>query len=105
VHLTYFPSIGVQALFVHSKRPVIGEMFVENLATWHTYPQQKGHTQKPLGITVPSLLVDIATSGTAMMAKLRQHVEAVYFGGAPLSEEIGEKLVQNEVNVASIYGM
>jgi hypothetical protein len=54
--------------------------------------------------TVPSILVDIATSGKQEMAQLASVTKGVIFGGAGLSDEVGDLLANNGVNLAVSYG-
>jgi long-subunit acyl-CoA synthetase (AMP-forming) len=56
-------------------------------------------------MTIPSLLVDIATSGPEAIEELAKGTKGVLFGGAAMPDKLGDFLTENGVNIFVGYGM
>jgi hypothetical protein len=55
-------------------------------------------------VTVPSILGDVANGGIPAIRRLAELTKGVGFGGARVSEELGDLLTENGVNLSSGYG-
>jgi hypothetical protein len=55
-------------------------------------------------VTVPSILGDVANGGIPAIRRLAELTKGVVFGGARVSEELGDLLTENGVNLSSGYG-
>lgn len=56
-------------------------------------------------VTVPSILVDIASSGQEAIQRLAKYVQMSMSGGAPLPPNIGDQLSAAGANIVVEYGM
>jgi len=101
---------GSAGLITHSKKPYTGESTLAESKKFKSYLQnlpleEFGVYKDFILVTVPSILVDIATSGPSPMNDLAANTAAVMYGGAGLSEKVGDLLTGNGVNIIPGYGM
>jgi uncharacterized membrane protein (DUF441 family) len=66
--------------------------------------EQYGIKRGVLLVTVPSILGDVANGGIPAIRRIAESTKGVAFGGALVSEELGDLLTENGVNLASAYG-
>ena len=96
MHSTTKPYNGGLALSVLEKyKAHLDEMPME----------QYGMKRGSVLITLPSILAEIANAGIEAIRRLEQLTVGVFYGGARLSEEIGDLLTENGVNLMTVYGM
>jgi hypothetical protein len=104
------PTCGSASLISSSIKPWTGESLLRDLKKLNLFLETQdlekfGISKEPLVLTIPSLLVDIATSGPETIDELAKGSKGVLFGGAGLPDKVGDFLAENGVNILVGYGM
>jgi hypothetical protein len=104
------PSCGSVPLLATTNKPITAELTQNVLKKYNEFleaaPLKKfGIKKEVILLTIPSILVDIANSGNQEMEHLASTTKGVIYAGAGLSEDIGDLLADNGVNLTAGYGM
>ena len=108
--VTWPITAGGASLLHVTTKPFTGELTLAVLEKFKAFLdganlEQYGMKNELLLVSVPSILVDIANAGEQAVRRLGQITRGVTFGGAGLSEELGDMLTENGVNLSTGYGM
>lgn len=105
----FSPTVGTISLVESSNKPFTAESTLITLTKLNrfmeTTPLEKLGVKKDLILgTVPSILMDIATSGVESIDRLASLTYSVAYGGAALPLEVGDLLAEHGVNLSVGYG-